>query len=87
MTLPYPPISSPLGGRPEELAQLVYELLDAHSDTQRLVHEQSNELQWRLHLDYLKDLQRLGREVLAREFREPPIIGQSAARFGGRPRP
>jgi hypothetical protein len=62
-----PPISSRLAVRSEELARLAYELLDAHSDTQRLVDEQSNELQWRLHLDYLKDLQRLGREVLAQK--------------------
>ena len=68
MACPYPPISSPHAGCYEELARLVYELLDAHSDTQRLVHEQSNELQWHLHLDYLKDLQRLGREVLAQQI-------------------
>jgi hypothetical protein len=67
MAFAYPPISSRLAVRSEELARLAYELLDAHSDTQRLVHEQSNELQWRLHLDYLKDLQRLGREVLAQK--------------------
>ena len=65
MAFAYPPISSPHARRYEELARLAYELLDAHSDTQRLVHEQSNELQWHLHLDYLKDLQPLGREVLA----------------------
>ena len=68
MAIVYPPISSRLAVRSEELSRLAYELLDAHSDTQRLVHEQSNELQWRLHLDYLKDLQRLGREVLAQQI-------------------
>ena len=68
MAFAYPPISSPHAGRYKELARLVYELLDAHSDTQRLVQEQSNELQWRLHLDYLRDLQRLGREVLAQQI-------------------
>jgi hypothetical protein len=68
MAFAYPPISSRLAVRSEELARLAYELLDAHSDTQRLVDEQSNELQWRLHLDYLKDLQRLGREVLAQQI-------------------
>lgn len=67
MACAYPPISSAHAGRYEELARLAYELLDAHSDTQRLVHERSNELQWHLHLDYLKDLQRLGREVLAQQ--------------------
>jgi hypothetical protein len=68
MAWAYPPISSPHVGCYEELARLVYELLDAHSDTQRLVQEQSNELQWHVHLDYLKDLQRLGREVLAQQI-------------------
>jgi hypothetical protein len=68
MAFAYPPISSRLAVRSEELARLAYELLDAHSDTQRLVDEQSNELQWRVHLDYLKDLQRLGREVLAQQI-------------------
>ena len=68
MAFAYPPISFPHARRYEELARLVYELLDAHSDTQRLVQEQSNELQWRLHLDYLRDLQRLGREVLAQKI-------------------
>ena len=63
----YPPISSYVGCY-DELARLVYELLDAHSDTQRLVQEQSNELQWHVNLDYLTDLQRLGREVLAQQI-------------------
>ena len=68
MAFTYTPISSPHARRSEELARLAYELLDAHSDTQRLVHERSTELQWRLHLDYLKDLHRLGREVLAQKI-------------------
>jgi hypothetical protein len=61
----YPAIPSPAADRSEQLARLVYELLDAHSDTERLVREQPNELQWRAHLSYLRDLQRLGRELLA----------------------
>lgn len=48
------------------LAQLVYELLDAHADTVRLVAGVESDPGWDAHLDYLRDLQRVGREVLAR---------------------
>ncbi|MBV9000900.1 MAG: hypothetical protein JO304_17695 [Solirubrobacterales bacterium] len=58
------PISS-TAERSELLARLVYELLDAHSDTERLTRERPTELQWRAHLSYLRDLQRLGRQILA----------------------
>ena len=57
--------SSPVAERSERLARLVYELLDAHADTERLVHARPNELHWRTHLNYLRDLQRVGREILA----------------------
>jgi hypothetical protein len=60
-----PPILSPASGRSERLARLVYELLDAHSDTERLIRGCSEEQEWRAHLGYLRDLQRVGREVLA----------------------
>jgi hypothetical protein len=65
MAFASPPILSPAAERSEQLARLVYELLDAHSDTERLVREQPTELQWRAHLSYLRDLQRIGREALA----------------------
>ena len=45
---------------------LVYELLDAHADTARLAAEFESEPAWRAHVDYLRALQRRGREVLAR---------------------
>jgi hypothetical protein len=48
----------------EQLTQLVYELLDAHEDTARLVEEMASERTWDFHLDYLRALQRAGREVL-----------------------
>ena len=48
-----------------KLAELVYELLDAHDDTVRLAQEYSGDVQWAAHLDYLQQLQRVGREVLA----------------------
>ena len=47
------------------LASLVYELLDAHEDTTRLAEGAADEERWAAHLDYLRDLQRVGRERLA----------------------
>jgi hypothetical protein len=48
-----------------KLAELVYELLDAHDDTARLAQESDCDVRWAAHLDYLQQLQRIGREVLA----------------------
>ena len=48
------------------LMDLVYELLDAHCDTIRLATEADEGVAWAAHVDYLRDLQRVGREVLAR---------------------
>jgi hypothetical protein len=48
------------------LVALTYELLDAHADTSRLAGDDVNDLEWQKHLGYLRDLQRIGREVLAR---------------------
>jgi hypothetical protein len=50
----------------DELALVVYELLDAHDDTVRLGEGLEDDLRWRAHLDYLRGLQRVGREALAR---------------------
>jgi hypothetical protein len=49
-----------------DLSQFVYELLDAHDDTARLAREDDAEVLWEAHLDYLRALQRKGREMLAR---------------------
>jgi hypothetical protein len=43
----------------------VYELLDAHQDTARLVTESAPGADWDAHLAYLRALQLLGRELLA----------------------
>jgi hypothetical protein len=51
----------------DELPLLVYELLDAHDDTVRLGERLETDLRWRAHLDYLRGLQRVGREALARD--------------------
>jgi hypothetical protein len=48
------------------LVDLTYELLDAHADTARLAVDEATEDEWRSHLGYLRDLQRVGREALAR---------------------
>jgi hypothetical protein len=48
------------------LVLVVYELLDAHDDTVRLGEGLEGDLRWGAHLDYLRGLQRVGREVLAR---------------------
>jgi hypothetical protein len=57
--------SSVASGRTEQLTRLVYELLDAHADTERLSRTAQPELLWHAHLEYLRDLQRVAREVLA----------------------
>jgi hypothetical protein len=44
---------------------LVYELLDAHSDTARLAQALETDPEWFAHLEYLRQLQRVGRELLA----------------------
>jgi hypothetical protein len=48
------------------LAALAYELLDAHTDTAQLVEGLPYGPSWAAHLDYLRALQRKGREMLAR---------------------
>jgi hypothetical protein len=48
------------------LTGLVYELLDAHLDTEQLMSAPSTHLEWLAHLHYLRDLQRTAREALAR---------------------
>jgi hypothetical protein len=49
----------------ERLTLLVYELLDAHDDTARLAADLPLDWRWEVHLGYLRDLQRAGREGLA----------------------
>jgi hypothetical protein len=65
--------------RAEMLARLVYELLDAHYDTDYLARGNGAEIDWDVHLDYLRNLQRLGREVLAQR------VASSAEALPGEP--
>ena len=54
------------GRRPaDEHQTLMYELLDAHADTAELAAELAEEPRWAAHLDYLRALQRKGRQALA----------------------
>jgi len=55
----------PLPGACEPLTRLVYELLDAHDDTARIATGQDLNVRWHAHLSYLRDLQRVARELLA----------------------
>jgi hypothetical protein len=56
----------------DEIATLVYELLDAQADTAAIAAELAadGDVEWRAHLEYLRALQRVGREVLARAAAE-----------------
>ena len=49
----------------EDLTALVYELLDAHHDTAVLAGGLTHDPGWQAHEEYLRALQRTGREVLA----------------------
>ena len=48
-----------------ELVLLVYELLDALDDTSRIAIQPARELVWPAHLEFLRALQRKGREIVA----------------------
>ncbi|HEU4704049.1 MAG TPA: hypothetical protein VFS37_16320 [Conexibacter sp.] len=55
-----------LAAERDALVRLAYELLDAHDDTARLATQPDpGGLAWDGHLAYLRDLQRVGRELLA----------------------
>jgi putative lipase involved disintegration of autophagic bodies len=57
--------ANPNAGLSDDLVHLVYELLDAHHDTARLVEDVVEDEGWQAHLAYLRDLQRVARELLA----------------------
>ena len=56
----------------DRLGELTHELLDAHCDTVCLADELSVEPRWAAHVEYLKDLQRIGQRTLA-ELGEPRL--------------
>ena len=45
---------------------LAYELLDAHADTLQLQDQAATATEWEVHRAYVRDLQRVGRGVIAR---------------------
>jgi hypothetical protein len=58
---------------PRRVVDLVYELLDAHDDTSRLAPRAlDRDPVWLEHLDYIRRLQRVGREALAHAPGETP---------------
>ena len=63
---------SPNASVPLEIEALVYELLDAHADTADLAAEldRNGDQRWPMHIDYLRALQRTGRQALARSGME-----------------
>lgn len=69
----------------EDLLRLVYELLDAHDDTARLASDLAEaDPAWQIHLSYLRDLQRVGRGMLAQAVADsdaaPDDLALDAAR-------
>jgi hypothetical protein len=52
--------------RDTDTITLIYELLDAHQDTAEIAQALCDDPKWAAHLDYLRALQRTGREMLAR---------------------
>jgi hypothetical protein len=62
------------------LASLVYELLDAHYDTARLAEDVADDERWHAHLAYLRDLQRVAREVLATATQDEACASRTSAR-------
>jgi hypothetical protein len=68
------PAQSSPGAAAGTLTELVYELLDAHQDTADLVAAAAPAWSWEAHLDYLRVLQRTGREMLARAASEAPEL-------------
>ena len=73
-------------GPVEQLSQFVYELLDAHADTLWLADELpgGKELDaagdWPAHVLYLRDLQRVGRALLAHL---PSLAANESGVIGG----
>jgi hypothetical protein len=60
------------------MVALAYELLDAHSDTAQLADGLPYDPSWAAHLDYLRALQRKGRETLARTAPDELSVCHSA---------
>lgn len=64
------------------LIPVTYELLDAHADTARLAGSHASDAEWQIHLAYLRDLQRVGREALAQAETAQPLQRRSTSSPG-----
>jgi hypothetical protein len=71
----------------ERFMRLAYELLDAHDDTARLADDFTCDARWQAHLDYLRDLQRVGRETLAQASDRQRVVPAALTMRKLRPRP
>ena len=67
-----------------DAAALIYELLDAHYDTAQLAEELDHDERWQAHLNYLRALQRTGRELLARMPAERDLPRRARRTLGDR---
>jgi len=68
-------VAAPAPAASSAITALVYELLDAHVDTLRLAGSLPPGSELEAHCAYLRDLQRVGREALARATdAEPPGV-------------
>jgi hypothetical protein len=83
MTRPRGDAASTSAAAPEAAA-LIYELLDAHYDTAELAQELEYDEAWQAHLDYLRALQRKGRETLARMPSDAPAPARPRRALGER---
>ena len=62
------------------LIDLVYELLDAHTDTVVLASEMTDPA-WEAHIDYVRALHRRGHEILAISARQAAYADLSTRAF------
>ncbi len=90
--MPYQPrhprrAMAPMPGASEQLTRLVCELLDAHDDIARIATGQDLDARWQAQLSYLRDLQRVARELVARagqqEGAQPFVSVDASTREAG----
>jgi hypothetical protein len=72
--------ANPTADVSDHLVRLIYELLDAHYDTARLAEDVADDERWYAHLGYLRDLQRVAREVLAATAEDEACTSRARAR-------
>jgi hypothetical protein len=69
----FPSPQTAAAARSDDLLDLLTELIDAHTDTVQLItSDERTELEWSAHCDYLRALQRVGRETVAHHDQRMP---------------